>query len=133
MRRILLILSLFLTNSVAGFCQDTIQPKVSLAQNAEFFSKGIEEKYNENFDIAIGYFEEALKAFPEDHASMYELSALYTNKGMPEKGFDMIKNAVEDDLDVLFMKSIYDFLEIIICSEPRVDQAVVTGVVTMCV
>ena len=97
MRRILLILSLFLTNSVAGFCQDTIQPKVSLAQNAEFFSKGIEEKYNENFDIAIGYFEEALKAFPEDHASMYELSALYTNKGMPEKGFDMIKNAVAID------------------------------------
>ena len=97
MRRILLILSLFLTNSVAGFCQDTIQPKVSLAQNAEFFSKGIEEKYNENFDIAIGYFEEALKAFPEDHASMYELSALYTNKGMPEKGFDMIKNAVALD------------------------------------
>ena len=95
MRRILFILSLLLASSVAGFCQDTIQPKVSLAQNAEAFSKGLAEKYNENFDMAIAYFEEALKAFPEDHASMYELSALYSRKGLPEKGFEMIKAAVE--------------------------------------
>jgi tetratricopeptide (TPR) repeat protein len=47
--------------------------------------------------MAIGYFEEALKAFPEDHASMYELSVLYYNQGLPEKGFEMIKNAVELD------------------------------------
>ena len=97
MRRILVILSLLLASSVAGFCQDTIQPKVSLAQNAEAFSKGLAEKYNENFDMAIAYFEEALKAFPEDHASMYELSALYSRKGLPEKGFEMIKAAVELD------------------------------------
>ena len=97
MRRILFILSLLLASSVAGFCQDTIQPKVSLAQNAEAFSKGLEEKFNENFDMAIAYFEEALKAFPEDHASMYELSALYSKKGLPEKGFEMIKAAVELD------------------------------------
>ena len=97
MRRILFILSLLLASSVAGFCQDTIQPKVSLAQNAEAFSKGLAEKYNENFDMAIAYFEEALKAFPEDHASMYELSALYSRKGLPEKGFEMIKAAVELD------------------------------------
>ena len=97
MRRILFILSLLLASSVVGFCQDTIQPKASLAQNAEAFSKGIENKYNENFDVAIGYFEEALKAFPEDHASMYELSALYSRKGLHEKGFEMIKNAVELD------------------------------------
>ena len=82
---------------MVGFCQDTIQPKVSLAQNAEAFSKGLAEKYNENFDMAIAYFEEALKAFPEDHASMYELSALYSRKGLPEKGFEMIKTAVELD------------------------------------
>ena len=97
MHRILFILSLLLASSVAGFCQDTIQPKVSLAQNAEAFSKGLAEKYNENFDMAIAYFEEALKAFPEDHASMYELSALYSRKGLPEKGFEMIKAAVELD------------------------------------
>ena len=82
---------------MVGFCQDTIQPKVSLAQNAEAFSKGLAEKYNENFEMAIAYFEEALKAFPEDHASMYELSALYSRKGLPEKGFEMIKTAVELD------------------------------------
>ena len=97
MRRILFILSLLSEISVTGLCQDTLQPKANLAQNAEAFSKGIEEKYNENFDIAIGYFEEALKAFPKDHASMYELSALYTNKGLTEKGFEMIRNAVELD------------------------------------
>lgn len=97
MRRILFILSLLSAISVTGFCQDTLQPKASLAQNAEAFSKGIEEKYKENVDMAIGYFEEALKAFPEDHASMYELSVLYYNQGLPEKGFEMIKNAVELD------------------------------------
>ena len=97
MRRILFILSLLLASSMVGFCQDTIQPKVSLAQNAEAFSKGLAEKYNENFEMAIAYFEEALKAFPEDHASMYELSALYSRKGLPEKGFEMIKTAVELD------------------------------------
>lgn len=91
-----LILSLFLTSRVA-FCQDTIQPKMSLAQNAEYFSKGIENKYNENYDVAIECFENALKAFPEDHASMYELSALYGMKGLQEKGFEMIKNAVTLD------------------------------------
>lgn len=97
MRRILFILSLLLASSVVGFCQDTIQPKANLAKNAEFFSKGIESKYNENFDVAIMNFEEALKAFPEDHASMYELCALYNKKGLYEKGFEMIKNAVELD------------------------------------
>ena len=97
MRRILFILSLLSAISVTGFCQDTLQPKASLAQNAEFFSKGIQEKYNENLDMATGYFEEALKAFPEDHASMYELSALYSIKGLPEKGFEMIQKAVELD------------------------------------
>lgn len=96
MRRILFILVL-LTNSVIIFGQDTIQPKVNLAQNAEYFSKGIENKYNENYDVAIEYFEKALESFPKDHASMYELSALYNNKGLSDKGFEMIINAVELD------------------------------------
>ncbi len=97
MRRILfIILALGLANSVA-FGQDTIQPKKNLAQNAEFFSKGLENKYSENFDVAIEYFEKALKAFPQDHASMYELSALYVLQGKIDEGFEMIQNAVELD------------------------------------
>lgn len=91
-----LTLSLLLTSSIA-FCQDTIQPKMNMAQNAEYFSKGIENKYNENYDVAIECFENALKAFPEDHASMYELSSLYAKKGLQEKGFEMIENAVALD------------------------------------
>ena len=92
---LLILLSLFLTNSVFG--QDTIQPKVNLAQNAEFFSKGIENKYNENYDVAIEYFERAIEAYPDDHASMYELSVLYVIKNEFEKGFEHIKKAVELD------------------------------------
>lgn len=69
----------------------------NLAKNAEYFSLGLENKYNENFDVAIEYFEKALKAFPEDHASMFELSSLYRMKKLPEHGFEMIKNAVELD------------------------------------
>ena len=97
MRRILfIILALGLANSVA-LAQDTIQPKKSLAQNAEYFSKGIEYKYNEDYDAAIDFFELALTAFPQDHASMYELSALYILKDKIDEGFEMIKNAVELD------------------------------------
>lgn len=92
---LLILLSLFLTNSVFG--QDTIQPKVNLAQNAEFFSKGIENKYNDNYDVAIEYFERAIEAYPDDHASMYELSVLYVIKNEFEKGFEHIKKAVELD------------------------------------
>lgn len=90
-----ILLSLFLTNIVFG--QDTIQPKVNLAQNAEFFSKGIENKYNDNYDVAIEYFERAIEAYPDDHASMYELSVLYVIKNEFEKGFEHIKKAVELD------------------------------------
>lgn len=90
-----ILLSLFLTNIVLG--QDTIQPKVNLAQNAEFFSKGIENKYNDNYDVAIEYFERAIEAYPDDHASMYELSVLYVIKNEFEKGFEHIKKAVELD------------------------------------
>lgn len=90
-----ILLSLFLTNIVFG--QDTIQPKVNLAQNAKFFSKGIENKYNDNYDVAIEYFERAIEAYPDDHASMYELSVLYVIKNEFEKGFEHIKKAVELD------------------------------------
>lgn len=94
---IFILLSLLMTNPTKVFCQDTIQPKVNLSLNAECFSKGLENKYNENYNVAIDYFEKALEAFPEDHASMYELSALYATTGLSEKGFDMIKKAVELD------------------------------------
>ena len=110
MRRILfIILSLLLADSVA-LAQDTIQPKKSLAQNAEYFSKGIEYKYNEDYDAAIDFFELALLAFPQDHASMYELSALYLIKGRQDKGFEMIQQAVElDSLNKWYKIRLADF------------------------
>ena len=100
---ILLFISLFLAD--CAFCQDVNQMPTmeeiaegkSLAKNAEYFSLGLENKYNENYDVAAEYFEKALEAFPEDHASMYELSVLYMSKGLQEKGFEMIKKAVELD------------------------------------
>lgn len=97
MRKILFILlSLLMADSVA-LAQDTIQPKKNFALNAEYFSKGIEYKYNEDYDAAIDFFELALLAFPEDHASMYELSALYVLQGRVDKGFEMIQQAVQLD------------------------------------
>lgn len=90
-----ILISLFLTNMVFG--QDTIQPKESLAKNAEMFSKGLENKFSENYDMAIQYFEKALETSPEDHASMYELSGLYRMKNLNEKGYEMIRAAVELD------------------------------------
>ena len=97
MRKILfMLLSLLMVNSVAS-AQDTIPAKKNFAQNAELFSQGLENKFNENFDVAIEYFEKAIEVFPQDHASMYELSALYTIKGRADKGFEMIQQAVELD------------------------------------
>lgn len=97
------LLFLFLANY--AFCQEANQMPTmdetakskNMAKNAEFFSIGLENKYNENYNVAIENFEKALEAFPEDHASMFELSALYSNIGLSEKGFDMIKKAVELD------------------------------------
>lgn len=91
---ILLFLSLFLADCV--FCQDATKSQ-NLAKNAEAFSLGLENKFNENYSVAIEHFENALELFPEDHASMYELSALYATLGLSEKGFEMIKKAVELD------------------------------------
>lgn len=91
---ILLFLSLFLADCV--FCQETAKSQ-NLAKNAEAFSLGLENKFNENYSVAIEHFEKALELFPEDHASMYELSALYATLGLSEKGFEMIKKAVELD------------------------------------
>lgn len=94
---LLLMLSLSLMLSFEVLGQDTIQSKVNFAKNAELFSKGLESKYQENYGEAIDNFEKALEYSPEDHASMYELSWLYNVQGLSEKGFEMIKKAVELD------------------------------------
>lgn len=109
---IFVILSLFLMRPFSAFCQDTLatQPKMSFAKNAELFSKGIASKYSENYEEAITYFEKALEFFPEDHATMYELSVLYNNKGLAEKGFEMIKKASElDSLNKWYRIRLADF------------------------
>ncbi len=97
------LLFLFLANY--AFCQEANQMPTmdetaksqNMAKNAEAFSLGLENKFKENYSVAIEHFEKALELFPEDHASMYELSALYTTLGLSEKGFEMIKKAVELD------------------------------------
>ena len=73
---------------------DTIV-KQDLAKNAEYFSKGLEEKYNENFPMAIYYFEQALRFFNDDDASMYELSDLYQLSGRSADAFSMIDQAAK--------------------------------------
>ena len=74
---------------------DTVVVKQDLAKNAEYFSKGLEEKYKENFEMAIGYFEEALKYFHDDDASMYELSSLYIANGRAAEALSMIQQAAK--------------------------------------
>ncbi len=66
-----------------------------LAKNAEYFSKGLEEKYNENYLTAISDFEQALLFFKDDDASMYELSGLYMLDGQINKALFMIQQAAK--------------------------------------
>ena len=66
-----------------------------LAKNAEYFSKGISEKYNENYPVAIYNFEQALLYYNDDDASMYELAELYMLTDRSTEAFTMISRAVE--------------------------------------
>lgn len=73
---------------------DTIV-KQDLAKNAEYFSKGLEEKYKENYPVAIYNFEQALRFFNDDDASMYELSELYQKDNRSTEAFSMIEQAAK--------------------------------------
>ena len=103
MRFRFLIVCLFMLFANSSFAQseavneatnDTIV-KQDMAKNAEYFSKGLEAKYNENYPVAIYNFEQALKFFNDDDASMYELSALYQMSGRNTDAFSMIQQAAE--------------------------------------
>ena len=104
MRFRFLIVCLFMLFANSSFAQseavdeatnDTIVVKQDLAKNAEYFSKGLEEKYNENFPVAIYNFEQALKFYNDDDASMYELAELYQDAGRNTEAFSMISRAAE--------------------------------------
>lgn len=93
MRYSLLLLLSFLSCTL--FAQnDTVVPR-NLPKNAEYFSKGLEAKYNENYPLAIANFEQALMFFSEDDASMYELSALYQQTGRISEALSMIQQAAD--------------------------------------
>ena len=103
MKNILLLIVLllfcnvvFAQNEVVGEApNDTVVVKQDLAKNAEYFSKGLEAKYNENYPVAIYNFEQALKYFKEDDASMYELSFLYQSENKNHLAFSMIEQAAK--------------------------------------
>ena len=89
-----LLSNAFAQSEVVGEApNDTIEVKQDLAKNAEYFSKGIEAKYNENYEVAIWNFEQALRFFKDDDASMYELSALYHKNNRNGEALSMIKQA----------------------------------------
>ena len=89
-----LLSNVFAQSDVVGEAPyDTIAVKQDLAKNAEYFSKGIEAKYNENYEVAIWNFEQALRFFKDDDASMYELSALYHKNNRNFEALSLIKQA----------------------------------------
>lgn len=66
-----------------------------LAKNAEYFAQGLEAKYAENYPVAIYNFEQALRYFNDDDASMYELSELYQLINRNTEAFSMIQQAAQ--------------------------------------
>ena len=66
-----------------------------LAKNAEYFAQGLEAKYAENYPVAIYNFEQALRYFNDDDASMYELSGLYQQVNRNTEAFSMIQQAAQ--------------------------------------
>ena len=88
--------NVFAQSDVVGEApNDTVAVKQDMAKNAEYFSKGLEAKYNENYPVAIYNFEQALRFFNDDDASMYELSALYLANGRTSEALSMIQQAAE--------------------------------------
>lgn len=89
-------LLLFTTNT---FAQTTAIADTTyildLPKNAENFSKGLENKYKENYDAAISCFEQALNFNKDDDASMYELSDLYRLKNRDVEALNMIEKAAK--------------------------------------
>ncbi|MBK9291823.1 MAG: tetratricopeptide repeat protein [Bacteroidetes bacterium] len=66
-------------------------------QNAMLFSDGLREKIVGQPERAIARFELALKAYPADHASMFELSELYFRKGRTDEALQMARQAAALD------------------------------------
>lgn len=91
--------NIFAQNEMPDGIQNDSIVKQDLAKNAEYFSKGLEAKYNENYPLAISNFEQALKFYKEDDASMYELSALYQMDSRNTEAFNLIKQAADLEPD----------------------------------
>lgn len=64
-------------------------------QNALLFLAGIDEKLAGNTAQAISNFEQALQAKDDDHASMYELSALYATENRIDEAIVWMQKAIE--------------------------------------
>ena len=75
------------------------QERPDKRKNATYFSDGLQSKYRDDTDGAISNFEQALRFWPNDHASMFELSEQYYNVGRIEDAFNMIQKAAQLDPD----------------------------------
>lgn len=67
---------------------------MSRRANAAMFSDGLKEKLAGNDAKAVENFEKAVSIYPEDHASMYELSELYARRGRFSEALVMMQQAV---------------------------------------
>ena len=92
------LLLLLLGCSMGSFAQtmeSEFAGKPDKKKNATYFSNGLQSKYREDTEGAIRNFEQALRYWPNDDASMYELSEQYYNAGRVEEAFSMIQKAVK--------------------------------------
>ena len=82
--------------------------------NAQFYALGLKERMAGNNAKAIVYFEQALDAKSNDHASMYELSDLFARESRIDEALVMMKNAISLASDNTWYKiriaQIYKFM-----------------------
>ena len=99
-KRSIFSLLLVFTLSAGVMAQDIgslFQERPDKRKNATYFSDGLQSKYRDDTDGAISNFEQALRFWPNDHASMFELSEQYYNAGRIEEAFNMIQKAAQLD------------------------------------
>lgn len=68
---------------------------VNQRKAAAHFSDGLAHRLSGNDEKAVENFLKALEYYPEDHASMYELSELYARKANLDESLQMMLRAVE--------------------------------------
>lgn len=115
-------------NSAAGNAQSAInlnsQDSLNWMQLAKVYATIIPLGVKGAGDMAIGYYQEALKTSPSDTNIMYMIGVIYSNNGEKEKAIEMFEKIDELEPGNIEIQKILNKLQTVpapVVEEPKVD------------